>query len=80
MTAGPVPVYFAGPIGVCDLCQRPLAGEAGFGDVEVPGTGGAWGLLCLPCCAGAAWGWGFGQRYERQDGCGWVLVEGGPPA
>lgn len=71
---------FIGAPGFCDLCQRPLADELEFGDVEVPGTNGAWGTLCMPCCKDtrAAFGWGRGQRYRR-DGDRWPLVAGGPP-
>lgn len=73
------PVYFAGPVDRCDLCQRPLADEPGFGDVELPDAGGAWGVLCLPCCAAAqvVWGWGSGQEYGREPGGRWLLLRGG---
>ena len=55
-----------------------LADEAGFGDVEVPGAGGVWGLLCLPCCAAARtrWRWGTGQQYSRRPDGRWVLCRG----
>ncbi|MDR6855311.1 hypothetical protein [Variovorax guangxiensis] len=71
-------IEWAGPVSACDVCQRPLADEPGFGDAEVPGTGGSWGLLCLACCAaaGVRWGWGAGQQYERQEGGGWTLRRG----
>lgn len=73
--AVPAPIYFIGPVDRCDACQRPLADEPGFGDVELSGTGGIWGLLCLYCCAAARvrWGWGSGQRYARQPGGRWAL-------
>lgn len=59
-------IEFTGPVEHCDACERPLADEPGFGDVPVLGTG-AWGLLCLPCCAAAQvrWGSGSGQQYGR---------------
>lgn len=74
------PVYFTGPVDCCDLCQRPLAGEAAIGDVEVPGASGAWGLLYPPCCAAAQVrrGWGSAQRYGRQPDGRWLLLQGGP--
>ena len=72
------PVFWCGPVDQCATCQRALIDEPGFGDVEVPGTGGAWGLLCLACCAGTRvrWGWGAGHQYVRRPGGRWVLRRG----
>ncbi len=72
------PVLWCGAVEQCATCGRPLADEPGFGDVEVPGTGGAWGLLCLACCAAARvrWGWGTGQQYVRRPDGQWALRRG----
>lgn len=74
-------IEWAGAVGACDVCLRPLADDPGFADAEVPGRAGAWGLLCSACvrATGASIAWGRGQRYQRASSGSWLLVEGGPP-
>lgn len=77
-------VYFSGPPGCCDLCQRPIYRADSFCDCELPDRGGSWGTICVVCAATLKIepAWGSCQLYcpvESATSSTWVLVAGGQP-
>lgn len=74
MSKGKLPVYYAGDITHCDICEKEV-GKVMYDGMTVHGP---WANMCQLCFSryGSGIGVGKGQRYTKQEDGRWLKTGG----